>query len=115
MSTQGDVDLHDPASGPVACHPIAGVDNQAMQPGVEAIGFADCPDVQPRGDECFLDGISRFVVALEDQPRRAGQPVERHFGERGEGVVVTTPGSQYEVSLHRSSDRSRHDGRLHQS
>ena len=59
------------------CLPIAGVDEQPMEPGIEAVGVADGADVQPGGHERLLDGIGRQLVAPQDQPRGPVQPVER--------------------------------------
>jgi hypothetical protein len=38
--------------------PVAGVDEQAVQPRIEAVRVADRPDVQPGCSQRLLDGIS---------------------------------------------------------
>ena len=97
------VDLHDLAPLASPCLPIAGVDEQPMEPGVESVGVADGADMQPGGNERLLDGIGRQLVASQDQPRGPVQPIERVGGERREGVVVAVAGAKDEVSLHRTS------------
>jgi hypothetical protein len=109
------VDLHDLAMLDASCLPIAGVDEQSMEPGVEAIGVTDGADVEPGGHERLLDGIGCAVVAAKDQPRGPVQPIEGTRGERREGVVVAVPCSKDEVSLHRMSGWWRLRGRAHPS
>ncbi len=100
---RGHVDLHDPALPDPPGLAIAGVDEQPIEPGVEAVGVPDGADVQPGGHERLLDGIGRQVVAAQDQPRGPMQPIEGTRGKRGEGVMVAVPGPKDEVSLHRTS------------
>ena len=78
---RGHVDLHDPAPLDPPRLPIAGVDEEPIEPGVETIGVADGADVQPGGRERVLDCIGRPVVASQDQPRRSVQPTERFRGK----------------------------------
>ena len=85
---RGHVDLHDPSVPDSPCLPITGVDEQPMEPGVEAVGVSNGADVQPGGDERLLDGVGRHLVASQDQSRGPVQPVERVRRERREGVVV---------------------------
>ena len=85
---RGHVDLHDLALLDTPCLPIAGVDEQPMEPGVEPVGVANGADVQPSGQERLLNGIGRPVIATQDQACRSMQPIERRRGERREGVVV---------------------------
>lgn len=59
----GHRDLHDLALLDPPCFPIAGADEQPMEPGVEAVRVADGANVQPGGQERLLDGIGRPVVA----------------------------------------------------
>ena len=54
---RGDVDLHRPSALALAGLAMAGVDQQAVQPGVEAIRIAEPPDVAPGGDERLLGSI----------------------------------------------------------
>ena len=71
------MDLHDLALPDPPGLAIAGVDEQPMEPGVEAVGVADGADVQPGGHQRLLDGIGRPVVAAQDQSRGSMQPIER--------------------------------------
>ena len=108
----GHVDLHRVTLPGLPCLPIAGVDEQPMEPGVEAVGVADGANVQPGGHERLLDGIGRPVVAPQDQPRGSVQLIERARGQRREGVVVAVPGAKDEVSLHRTPGSLRPTGHV---
>ena len=111
----GHVDLHDRAMLDPPGLPIAGMDEQPMQPGIEAVGVPDGANVQPRGKERLLDSIGRQVVTSQDEPRGSVQPIERIGGERREGVVVAIPRAKDEVSLHRIPGSWRPDGRSYPS
>ena len=95
-----------------SCLPVAGTDEQPVEPGVETVGVADGTDMQPGRGERFLDGIGRPVVAAQDQPGSSMQPIERTCGERRKGVVVAVPCAQDEVSLHPPPGSRRLMGRL---
>ena len=69
---------------------------------VEPVGVAHGSYVEPGGHERLLDGIRRWVVAPEDQPRRSMQPVKGAGGERREGVVIALRATDYEASMHRT-------------
>jgi hypothetical protein len=58
--------------------------------------------VQPGRKERLLDRISRIVVASEDQPGGAVEPVHGARSEGREGVMIAAPGANDEVSLHRA-------------
>jgi hypothetical protein len=110
---RGHLDLHDPAVLDSARLAIAGVDEQPMEPGGEAVRVPNGADVQPGGEERLLDGIGRQVVASQDQPRGSVEPIERSHGERRESVMVAIPRAKDEVSLHRTPGSWRPDGRAH--
>jgi hypothetical protein len=109
------LDLHDAALPDPPCLPIAGVDQEPIEPGVEPVRVAHGADVQPGGQERVLDRVSRLIVASEDQPCGPVQPRERCRGEGREGLVVTVPSSEDEVSLHRTPGLWRPTGRRHPS
>ena len=87
------VDLDDLALPDPPCLSVARVDEQPMEPRIEAVRVADGADMQPGGQERLLDSIGRQLVASQDQSRGPVQPVERVRRECREGVVVTFSGA----------------------
>jgi len=96
------IDLHDLAASRPLRQPIAGVDQQAIEPGVEPIWLSNGSDVQPCREERLLDRIRRIVVAAEDQPGGAMEPTNGARGEAREGVMISARCANDEVSLHRA-------------
>lgn len=70
-----------------------------MQPGIEAIGVAQCPKVAPRPDERLLDRVAGQVGIAQDEEGGCVQPGETDIDERGEGVMIASPRSLDESSL----------------
>ncbi len=88
------VELHldDPAASP-AGKVEAGVDGQAMEPGIEPRGVTQPRQVVPGPDERLLDRVAGQLRIAEDE---AGGPVQSRggpAGELGEGVMIASPGS----------------------
>ena len=61
---------------------------QPVEPGVEAIGAAQCGQVTPGPDERLLDGVLGLVGIAQDEPGGSVQPEERGACQRGEGVMI---------------------------
>ncbi len=66
----------------------AGADEQAVKPGVEVIGAAQCGQVTPGPDERLLDGVLGLVGIAQDEPGGGVQPEDRGACQRGEGVMI---------------------------
>ena len=81
-----------------------------MEPGVEAIGIPERGQITPGADERVLDGVLRLFRVPEDEPGGGVQPGDRGACQHGEGVMVASPRSLHEVSLHLAPRRWR--GRL---
>jgi hypothetical protein len=55
--------------------PIAGADEQPVQPRVEPVRVAQTADVLPRSDERLLDDVLSERSVAQDQPSRLIQAV----------------------------------------
>ena len=77
----------------------AGADDEAAEPGFEAIRIAKRREVPPGSDEALLDRVSRELVVPEDQAGRRVQPRDEHAGKHGEGVMIASLRSLDELSL----------------
>ena len=106
-SNVGEVDLAAAAGATLARLAMAFVDQQPMEPGVEAIGIAESVDVTPGGDErllCrILGGRSRRGGSAGRSPI-AGRLNARQLGER---VVIAAHRSLHEIPFHRASGCAR--------
>ena len=85
----------------------AGAVEQPVEPGVEAIGVAQCGQVTPGADERLLDGVLGLVGIAQDEPGGGVQPEDRGAGERGEGVMIASSCSLHEFLLHHAPRRRR--------
>ena len=91
-----------------------GAVEQPVEPGVEAIGTAQCGQVTPGSDERLLDGVLGLVGIAQDEPGGGVQPEERGACQRGEGVMIAPSRSLHEFLLHHAPRRRRgRSGRAH--
>ena len=95
----GKLDLDAPAPGRPELI-AAGVEEEPVEPGVEAIGIAQGGQVPPAPDERLLDGVLRAVGVLQDESSRGVQPADRGACQHGKGVMIAIPCPLHEVSLH---------------
>jgi len=84
-----DDDLHRP-SAPLPNLVLAGIDEQPMQPSVEAVAIAQTAKVTPGPDERVLHGIFRGIPIAEDPPRDRVQAVVCG-GREGIKCLVVAP------------------------
>ena len=80
LSIEIELDLDDPAA-PTAGQVEAGVDGQAMEPGIEPVGITQSRQVAPGPDEGLLDRVAGQLRIPEDE---AGGPVQPRGGPAGE-------------------------------
>jgi hypothetical protein len=80
---------------------LAGVDEEAMEPGVEPIGVAQTPKIAPGPDQGVLDGILCGIPVAEDPPRDRVQAVVCRNREGLEGLVVASLCALDELGRHR--------------
>ncbi len=78
----------------------AGVQEDPVKPGIEAIGIAQGGQVAPASDERLLDGVLRTVRVPQDEPSRGVEATDRGACQQREGVMIALPCSLHEVSLH---------------
>ena len=76
-----------------------GVDDQSMQPGVEAIRITKPGQIAPGTDQALLNRILGQVRFAEDQPGGCVQPPKSAVDELGEGVMIAPPRPLDELSL----------------
>jgi hypothetical protein len=75
------------------------VDDQSMQPGVEAIRITKPGQIAPGTDQALLDRILGQVGVAKDQPRGCVQPPKSAIDEHGKGVMIASPRPLDELSL----------------
>ena len=92
------IDLDD-ATSPSPDEIEAGMDDQPVQPGVETIRVAQARKVAPGADERVLDRVPCEFGVPDDQPGDRVQPHDGQVDERGEGVMIASPGPLDETSL----------------
>ena len=103
-----ELDLDRPPA-PAARLVEAGVDGQAMEPGVEPIGVTQPRQVAPGSDEGLLDRVAGELRVPEDEAGGPVQPRDGPAGELGEGVMIALPRSLDESSLVHGRLGCRHD------
>ena len=81
------------------CDVEAGVDGQAMEPGVEPLGVTQHPKVAPGSDERLLDRVAGQLRVAEDEAGGPVQPRAGIAGKHGEGVMIAATRSLDETSL----------------
>jgi hypothetical protein len=86
----------------------AGIDEQAVQPGVEPIGIAQAGQLSPGLDEGFLDGVLGKWEVAEHEARDPEEAVSGRDREDLEGLVVTALGRLDECSRHPGSSATTH-------
>ena len=95
----GDVDVEMTAPNPPDLID-AGVHQQSMQPGVEAIRVAQRGQITPGTDKGVLDGVRRTIRIPEHEPGGRVEAGDRGACQLGEGVMIASPRSLHEVTLH---------------
>jgi deazaflavin-dependent oxidoreductase (nitroreductase family) len=93
-----DLDLHH-ASTTAPSEIEAGVDEEAMNPRVEARRVPETGHVPPRADERVLDGVARELRVAEDQSSGRVQPPDGQVDQAREGVMIAFPRPFDETSL----------------
>ena len=84
---------------PAAGRVHAGMEDESMEPGLEAIRIAKGRQAPPGADEALLDRVSRELGVPEDEAGRGIQPRDARAGKHGEGVMIASPGPLDESSL----------------
>lgn len=82
---------------------IAGVDDQAVEPGVEAFGIAQARQVPPGAEECLLGRVLRPVRVAQDPERKGVAAVDVRGSQGGECLLVAPTRPLDELGLHLGS------------
>jgi hypothetical protein len=77
----------------------AGVDDEAMEPGVEAVRIAKAREMPPGSDVAFLDRVACELRVPEDEAGCRVQPHDGRVHELGEGLMIAPLRSLDEKSL----------------
>ena len=88
---------------PAALRPrlaVAGVDDEPVEPGVEARGVAQLWQIAPGAKQGLLRGVLGAMVVSKDAVGEAVATVDRGRGERREGVAIASARPFHEVDLH---------------
>ena len=81
---------------------VARVDEQAPDPGFEAIRVTQGRELAPDGDEGALQGVLGEIVVAQDPRGERIHPVAGHVDQRRERIAIAVLGLDDEVSHHRS-------------
>ena len=84
---------------------VAGMHQEAVEPGVEPVGIAKGPEIPPGLGERLLDGVLGLVGIAQDQPGGAIEPADRGEGERVEGVEIAPTCPLHEFPLRHALPR----------
>ena len=103
----GQLDL-DHATSPSPDQVETGMDDQAVEPGVEPVRVTQAREIAPGADERVLDRVACELRVPDDQTGDRVQPHEGQVDERGEGVMIALPCPLDETSLVHTSPRLRH-------
>ena len=82
---------------------IARMDEQPVEPGLEAIGIAQAVEASPGGHEGLLRSVLGSAVVAEDQSGGDVEPADRDARQLTERVVITRHRPLHEIPLHRGS------------
>ena len=85
---------------------VARMDDEPMEPGLEALGLPQRRQVTPRTQERLLRGVLGAVVITKDAKGQPIAPVDLGLDERREGVAIASARPFHEVDLHGASPRS---------
>jgi hypothetical protein len=83
------VDFDGPTPAP-ACRVEAGMDGQAVEPGIETVRFSQSGQVSPGSEERLLHDVSDQLAIAEDESGRSVEPWRGALDEHRKGVVIAS-------------------------
>ena len=98
-----DVELEGATPAVSACLAMARVDEQSVEPGLEAVGIAEAVDVAPGGHERLLGRVLGRGLVTQDQPGDDEEPADRDARQLCERVVIAHHRPLHEIPVHRAS------------
>jgi hypothetical protein len=93
-----ELDLDDPPA-PLAGKVEAGIDGEAIEPGVEPVGISKLLEIPPGPDQRLLDRVACELGVPEDEASGLVQPHDGGASELGEGVMIASVCPLHEPSL----------------
>ncbi len=93
-----DLEPHPPAGAPG--HVLTGVDQDPVQPGIEAVRIAESAQVEPGVDQRILDRILGSTIVANDESGDGVESTDRRRRELREGVAIACSSPDDEVPIH---------------
>ena len=78
----------------------AGSDDEAVEPGVEAVRIAERGQIAPGDHQCFLHSILGPIDVSQDPLRDPIQAVAANTDQVGIGLPVTASSELHEIAIH---------------
>src|SRR5262249_48615423 len=98
-----DTSLDGRSPPPRACFAIAGADQEATQPRLEAIWIPQRREVAPGADQRFLGCVLGAFLVTEDQAGNDKEPADQVACQLGERVMIARHRPLDEIPIHRAS------------
>ena len=84
---------------------VAGIHDQSIQPGIEALRFTQGWQVPPRAEQGLLDGVLGTIRVAQDPVGKGVAAVNAPGGDRGERIVVTALRPLDQLDVHHATLR----------
>ena len=97
---------------PPAGFRVAGIHEEAIEPGVEPVRIAEAGQLAPGDHKCLLHRILGPVDVAEDSLADREEPVTTGSREDAKGLTVAQLSLLDEIAIHRCLERNAHWGRL---
>jgi hypothetical protein len=76
------------------------MDQEPVQPGIEAVRIAKSAEVEPGVDQRVLDRILGSTIVANDEPGDGVEAADRRHRELREGVAIACSSPDDEVPIH---------------
>ena len=83
-------------------HGVAGIGQDPVEPGLEAVGITQGAELAPCGQQRLLDGIVSKVEVAQDPERDCHASVAGQAHQRIEGLSIASPRLVHQCRVHRS-------------
>jgi len=93
-----DFEPHAPTRAPG--HVLAGVDQEPVEPGIEAVRIPQSAQVEPGVDQRVLDRILGSTIVANDEAGDGIEATDRRRRELREGVAIACSSPDDEVPIH---------------
>src|SRR5206468_10224327 len=96
---------------PPAGFRVTGIDEEAVEPGVEPVRIAEAGQLAPGDHQCLLHRILGPVDVAEDSLSNREEPVRAGACQDAKGLPVAQLGLLDEIAIHRCLERNARWGR----